>query len=117
MVIAPIVLTGQFALAGRRSADGGFPRPIAAVLWASVSAETDARLMAAGASNFALKRDEISNGDIIWIVDVLGDGIAVKTLIDELGSTRWQGRTVRARALGPETTVEVTTLGPFAAAL
>ncbi|MBX9925651.1 MAG: toxin-activating lysine-acyltransferase [Hyphomicrobiaceae bacterium] len=115
-VIAPIVMAGQFALAGRRFSEGGFVRPVAAVLWASVSAEADARLVASSATSLALKRGEISGGDIIWIVDVLGDGVAVQSLIDQLGSTKWKGRIVRARAIGPEKTVEVRTLGPFAAA-
>ncbi|MDZ4841798.1 MAG: toxin-activating lysine-acyltransferase [Hyphomicrobium aestuarii] len=115
-VVAPVVMAGQFALAGRRFSEGGFVRPVAAVLWARVSETVDERLLASPHADLVLKRDELSSGDIIWILDVLGDGGAVQTLIGQLGTTQWAGQTVRVRTGAADRSIGVRTLGPFPAA-
>lgn len=109
-VIAPIVMNGQYALAGRRFSENGFVRPIAAVLWVEVSEEVDQRLLSSKGLELRLKRVEISSGPIIWLIDVLGDGSTVEALLGKLRATVWRDRMVRARALRPDGSVEIKSL-------
>lgn len=112
-VVAPLVMAGQYALAGRRFREGGFARPVAAVLWARVSEAVDQRLQASTSGQLHLARDEISSGDIIWIVDVLGDPASIQSMLRRLGETQWKGQAIKVRTMGPDQVMQVRTLGPF----
>jgi hemolysin-activating ACP:hemolysin acyltransferase len=112
-LVAPIVMSGQYALAGKRFQQGGFARPVAAVLWARVSDAVDQRLTAAAAGPLTLDRSEISSGNSIWIIDVLGDGQMIQGMIKRLAETQWKGQQIKLRTVDQDKTVSVRTIGPF----
>lgn len=72
-LVAPAVLTGQFALAEAQAKTTGLVTPVGAVLWALVSEETDRRLTAELEAPMRLRPDEWRAGTIPWIVLTLGD--------------------------------------------
>jgi hemolysin-activating ACP:hemolysin acyltransferase len=93
----PAVITGQFALAEARSAAHGYQAPVAVVVWASVSTEIDRRLAQDPTQLNKLNQADWKSGDVIWIVDAVGQKEAVKGLIDHLRKDRFAGKQVRYR--------------------
>lgn len=93
-LIPPLALN-QFMIAEAKLADGQ-AIPVALVLWARVSAEVDARLSAALHYPIRLHPNEWQSGDIIWIVDAVGDAKAVQQGIEALTKTAFQGKQFKA---------------------
>ena len=87
-LVAPAVATGQFLITEVKSAESGFPAPVAAVLWASVSEAVDARLTASGARPH-LKPGEWASGGILWLIETLGEPRAAASLIKNLAEVRF----------------------------
>jgi len=95
--VVPAVLTGQFSLAQARSKENGFTAPVAVALWASVSPEVDKRLSATTDPAVRLAPNEWKSGDILWLVEAVGDGRVVNALVKQLQSTVWKDRSVKMR--------------------
>ena len=70
--------------------------PVALVLWARVSAEIDARLSAAPRHPIRLHPNEWQSGDVIWIIDAVGEPKAVQQCVDALAKMAFQGKQVRS---------------------
>ena len=87
-LVAPAVATGQFLITEVKSAEAGFPAPVAAVLWASVSEAVDARLTASGGKP-KLKPGEWVSGGIPWLIDAIGEPQAAGSLIKKLAEERF----------------------------
>ena len=98
--VGPAVSTGQFLLAEATRSQNGLVTPIAAVMWASVSAPIDQRLSATPAQPMNLTPADWKSGDIIWIVDAVGDQQTISSMIKKLQETAWKGRTAKMRAQG-----------------
>jgi hemolysin-activating ACP:hemolysin acyltransferase len=109
-LVVPAVITGQFFLAEAHSKENGFTSPVGVVLWASVSPEVDYRLSTTLDQPFRLGANEWKSGDILWLVDAIGDQRIVGGMLKHLQSTPWKGRNVKLRMKNPQGQTEVKTL-------
>lgn len=74
---------------------------MALVLWASVSAEVDKKLMETEEASLQLKPEEWKSGDILWLIHAAGDTRFVRHVVDELTKTTLKGRQVKVRSRDP----------------
>lgn len=80
-LVLPAVFSGQFFIAEASHAETGHRAPVAVVTWARVSADVDQKLTATVGQPFRLRPDEWSSGDILWLIDAVGDpGVIVASL-------------------------------------
>lgn len=98
----PAVTTGQFALAEAQSKANGMTAPVGLVLWASVSPEIDKRLRTNIASGVRLAPNEWKSGDILWVVEAVGDPKILQAMLQRAASKEWQGREVNLRIRGKD---------------
>ena len=91
--LLPALRLNQF-MAAEVKLPNGQAVPAALVLWARVSAEVDARLSAAPRYPIRLHPNEWQSGDVIWIVDAVGEQKAVQQCIEALTKTAFQGKRV-----------------------
>jgi hemolysin-activating ACP:hemolysin acyltransferase len=101
-LVLPALATGQFALAEARHEESGLAAPVAVMLWATVSAEVDARLTANVDKPVRLKPDEWAAGPNAWLVEAVGEPRAVKALIDETLRRQLKGRGLKVRTRGAD---------------
>jgi hemolysin-activating ACP:hemolysin acyltransferase len=94
-MVLPAVLTGQVYIAELQHTEIGARAPVAAVLWASVSDETDARLSRDVGKRIRLRPDEWQSGPHLWIVDVAGDPRAIAGALAELARSQFKGKRVK----------------------
>jgi hemolysin-activating ACP:hemolysin acyltransferase len=92
--LLPALALNQFMVAEAKLPNGQAV-PVALVLWARVSAEIDARLSAAPRYPIRLHPNEWQSGEVIWIVDAVGDPTAMQNCIETLTKTAFQGKQVR----------------------
>jgi hemolysin-activating ACP:hemolysin acyltransferase len=96
-LVLPAIRTGQLAVVSAQSKAHGYSAPIASVLWASVSAEVDKRLSENLDAPMRLGPREWKSGDILWLVEAIGDERAVSALVQRLHAKDWKGRCAKAR--------------------
>lgn len=101
-LIMPAVTFRQFRLAEGVNSEKGFVAPIAAVLWANVSAEVDKRISENINQQIKLKPEEWRSGEHTWIVEALGDPKAVSALLQHLKQNELKDKTVRMRVRGQD---------------
>jgi hemolysin-activating ACP:hemolysin acyltransferase len=89
--LLPALARGQFMVAEAKLPDGQAV-PAALVLWARVSVEVDARLSAAPRYPIRLHPNEWQSGDVIWIVDAVGEPKAAQQCIETLTMAAFHGR-------------------------
>ncbi|MEQ1715834.1 MAG: toxin-activating lysine-acyltransferase [Hyphomicrobium sp.] len=106
-LVVPPVSLGQFALAEAQSKSNGMMAPVGLVLWAAVSAEVDARLRAHVLEPIRLRPQEWKCGDILWVVEAIGDPKLIQAMLQNAASKDWQGRNVNLRARGPDGAMRV----------
>ncbi len=92
--LLPALKLNQF-MAGEAKLPDGRAVPTALVLWARVSAEVDARLSAAPRYPIRLHPNEWQSGDVIWIIDAVGEPKAVQECMEALAKTAFQGKQVK----------------------
>ena len=114
-LVIPPLLAGQFRI-GEAKVDKnqGAVMPVAVVLWASVSAEVDKKLMEE--TSLQLKPEEWRSGDILWLVHAAGETRFVRQVVDQLLKTTLKGRQVKVRAHDPAGKSEIHILGASAQA-
>jgi hemolysin-activating ACP:hemolysin acyltransferase len=93
--VVPAVLSGQYSLAEARHDNSGVVRPVAAVLWASVSEDVDRRLAMDEAAR--LRSSDWMSGKIVWIVEAVGDTRMLDAMVKRLRDKLWKGRLVKVR--------------------
>jgi hemolysin-activating ACP:hemolysin acyltransferase len=96
--LLPALALNQY-MAGEARLPDGQAVPTALVLWARVSAEIDARLSAAPRYPIRLHPNEWQSGDVIWIVDAVGEQKAVQQCIEALAKTAFQGKPFKMLSL------------------
>lgn len=96
-IVVPAITSGQFSLAEATHRDNGLVTPIAVVLWANVSPEVDARL-AAAPEKLTLEPRDWRSGDIVWVVETVGDKSALTQTLQRQKTGMWKERTVKIRA-------------------
>jgi hemolysin-activating ACP:hemolysin acyltransferase len=114
-LILPAVRTGQYAMVQTQSKSNGFTAPVAAVLWARVSAEIDKRLSEKLDEPLRLGPREWRSGDTLWLIETIGDDRAVAALVHRLRDGEWKGRSVKARVSDASGQVKVRLIEPQAA--
>ncbi len=86
-MVLPAVVPGQVYVAEAQHKEIGARVPVAVVLWARVSAETDQRLTASSGQKIRLRPDEWQSGGIRWIIDAAGDPQAIESALRQLAGT------------------------------
>jgi hemolysin-activating ACP:hemolysin acyltransferase len=89
--LLPALALGQFMTAETQLPDGQAV-PVAMVLWAKVSAEVDARLSSAPRYPIRLHPNEWRSGEVIWIVDAVGEPKALQHCVEGLAKTAFGGQ-------------------------
>ena len=116
-LVIPPLLAGQFRI-GEAKVDKnqGAVMPVAVVLWASVSAEVDKKLMETEEASLRLKPEEWKSGDILWLMHAAGETRFVRQVVDELTKSTLKGRQVKVRAHDPAGKSKIHVLGVSAQA-
>lgn len=109
-LVVPAVLSGQFSLAEAQSKESGFTAPVGVVLWASVNGETEAVLSTAPDAYLQLTPQHWRSGDLIWLIDAVGDGRVIGAMLKHLHQSAWNGRVVKAMMKGADGISAVRTL-------
>jgi hemolysin-activating ACP:hemolysin acyltransferase len=112
--VLPAVRTGQYALIKAQSKSHGLTAPVAAVLWARVSAEVDQRLSDKLDEPIRLGPREWKSGDIVWLVDAIGDDRGIAALVQRLRASEWKDKPVKARVTDADGHVKVRVIEPQA---
>lgn len=122
MVIPP-VMSGQYQLAraavptvasaAQDKQKNDVMVPVAVVLWASVSAEIDARLSGSLDKPVELRTTEWASGDNIWLMAIAGDPRAIPTFLGQLETREFKGKTVKLRARSADGKTEILPLDVF----
>jgi cytolysin-activating lysine-acyltransferase len=110
-LVVPALATGQFRVVGAQSKQNGVSFPVAVALWAAVSAEVDKKLSENLHVPIRLRPDEWQSGDILWLVDAVGDPRVVPQLLKQLLETSFKGREAKVRAAGEDGKITVRRLG------
>ena len=101
LVVPPLML-GQFAMIDGKIEGLPLPVPAAVALWANVSAAVDERLSNNLTSPIRLRPDEWRSGEILWLVDVIGDPNASTLLVQQLQAGPFKAREAKRRKMGRE---------------
>lgn len=106
-LVGPSISLQQFALVEAPVANGGHIVPVAAVLWAMVAPDVDARLSRELDRPIRLSPSEWKSGDIPWIVVAAGDRNAMAPLLQQLSESKFKGNPpkIRVRAADGKVTV------------
>jgi len=110
-LVVPALATGQWRVVGAQSKQNGVSFPVAVALWAKVSAEVDKKLSENLHVPIRLRPDEWKSGDILWLVDAVGDPRVVPQLLKQLLETSFKGRETQVRAAGEDGKITVRRLG------
>ena len=108
--IVPGVLSGQFAMVHAQNKTNGVAMPVAAVLWARVSADVDRRLSDPPSQPLRLTPAEWTSGDIHWLVEAIGDQRVITNVLQGLRTKQWAGKTVKMKIRAADGTVTIQTL-------
>ncbi len=114
-MILPAVVTGQVYVADAQHKESGARVPVAVVLWARVSTETDQRLAASPDQKIRLRPDEWQSGDIFWIIDVAGDPQAIEIALRQLAATTFKDRPAKIVSVDAQGRPRVELLGNLTA--
>jgi hemolysin-activating ACP:hemolysin acyltransferase len=109
-LVLPPLLTGQCSVAEAKSKDNGASVPVAVALWASVSPEVDQRLTENLHTPIRLRPDEWRSGEILWLIDAVGDRRVVPGLLKQVADNTLKGREIKVRGRGEGGKVEVKNL-------
>ena len=111
-IAIPAVLTGQFSLAQAQSSVNGMVAPVGVVFWARVSPDIDQRLtQTIETEPVRLQLPEWRSGQIVWIVDAVGEQKVIEAMLSRLLETEWKGHEVRLRARTEDGSYKVGVLG------
>jgi hemolysin-activating ACP:hemolysin acyltransferase len=109
-LVVPAVLTGQFSLAEVQSKQNGLMAPVGVVFWALVSADVDQRLSAELNTPIKLAPQEWKSGEIVWVVDAVGDQRVITPMLQGLAKGTWYGKPVKMRVRDKDGRVRVGTI-------
>jgi cytolysin-activating lysine-acyltransferase len=108
-MVMPPVMAGQFYVVEAEDKERGFRAPVAAVTWAFVSEEVDARLREKMGQRVRLRPDEWRGGDIGWLIDAVG-GEGLDIALQWLRAGPFKERTLNLVARDKHASVGVSTL-------
>jgi hemolysin-activating ACP:hemolysin acyltransferase len=99
-MVLPAIAARQVRIVEGMSQETGLVAPVAAILWASVSAEVDQRLTQAIDQPIKIKPEEWRCGEIAWIVEAVGEPRVVAASLQHLKQNELKDRIVRMRIKG-----------------
>lgn len=111
-LVAPAISLGQFSVAEAQSKINGFTAPIAAITWAQVSDETDAKLNSNLDRPFRLRPDEWKSGTHVWVIDAFGEPKVIAGILQRIAVNEWKGREAKLRILGTDGKPEIKIIQP-----
>ncbi len=88
-LVGPPLGLDQIAIVEARDPESGIVAPVAAVLWAMVSQDVDARLSDITNSKPRLEPRDWRSGPIAWIVTAIGHKTAVTQLLEQVVKSRF----------------------------
>lgn len=100
--VGPAIATGQYLVASAHNKLRGAATPVAAVVWANVSADVDRRLGENLDQPLTLKAEEWTSGQIPWLVAAVGDQRMIQHLVATVQQKSLKGRTLKARVTGDD---------------
>jgi cytolysin-activating lysine-acyltransferase len=106
----PPVMSGQFLLAEAQMKGNGMMAPVGLVLWAAVSPEVDKRLDENLSDLPRLKPEEWKSGNLLWVIEAIGEGSVVQAMLKRKMDAEWQGRPVKMRVRDKAGVMRVGTL-------
>jgi len=110
-LVLPPLERGQVKLAEAKIQPDGPSVPAGFLLWAGVSPEVDKRLSQSLNAPMRLRPDEWKSGDIVWLIETIGDPRALKELLKNFRDSMPGGRDVKLRTASRDGKVAITTLG------
>ena len=108
----PAVMTGPFAVVEAQSKANGMTTPISLMMWAFVSPEIDQRLRADPNKPIRLSPNEWKSGDILWIVEAIGEQNLLQAMLQNAVVREWNGRPAHLRVRGPDGSYKIAVLKP-----
>lgn len=108
----PAVTTGQFAVVEAQSKVNGMTTPVSLMMWAFVSPEVDQRLRARPNEPIRLSPGEWKSGDILWVVEAIGEQKLLSVMLQNAVSREWQGRYANLRVRQPDGSYKIALLKP-----
>jgi len=94
-LVVPPTLFGQCVIMDANS--NGRSTPVAAALWAFVSEDVDKKISESQTVPIKLRPDEWRSGDILWLVDAVGDNRVLPTFLKHLRENVFNGQKVKMR--------------------
>jgi cytolysin-activating lysine-acyltransferase len=109
-MVMPPVAAGQFYVVEATDKERGFRVPIAAVTWAFVSQDIDARLREGAGQRVRLRPDEWKSGEIGWLIDAVGEGKGLEAALQWLRTGPFKERRLNLVARDKQGSVAASTL-------
>jgi len=106
----PAVTTGQFAVLEAQSKANGMTTPVGLLMWALVSPQVDQRLRANPDEPIRLSPGEWKSGDILWVVEALGEQKLLQAMLRNAVGREWKERPAHLRVRGPDGTYKIAVL-------
>jgi hemolysin-activating ACP:hemolysin acyltransferase len=107
-LVLPALQRDQFKIAEATTGDVSVPAGF--LLWAKVSPEVDKRLSETSNTPMRLMPDEWNSGEIVWVIETVGDPRALKELLKHVRDTVAPGRDVKFRTTSREGKASVASL-------
>src|SRR5690606_31214062 len=107
----PALKRNQFKIAEAKINNMNVPAGF--LLWASVSPEVDKRLTDNSGTPIRLNPAERTSGNILWLIETVGDPRAMRPLLKAVRDEQPNGRSAKLRITstdGKQTVVELSTL-------
>lgn len=109
-MVMPPVAAGQFYVVEAAHKEHGFRVPLAAVTWALMLDEVDARLRQRAGQPVRLRPDEWKSGEIGWLIDAVGNGKALDAALQWLKNGPFKERPLNLVTRSGQGAVAVSTL-------
>jgi len=107
VLVGPALAANHVAIVEARDPKTGIVAPVAAALWAMVSADVDQRLSDVSIDKPRLEPKEWRSGPIPWIITAVGDQRALAALMEQLVSSRFPATPPKIRVRDKEGRAQV----------
>ncbi len=105
----PALQANQFRIAEAKF--NGTNVPAGFLLWASVSPDVNKRLSETASAQVRLRPEDWRSGDILWIIEAVGDPRAIGPLLKAFRDQNPNGRSAKVRITSKDGKVSVVELG------
>jgi len=106
-LVGPPLGLDQIAIVEARDPDSGIVAPVAAILWAMVSPEVDARLANIADAKPRLEPRDWRSGPIPWIITAIGHKTAVTQILEQIVTSRFPDSPPKIRVREKDGSVKI----------